>query len=221
MIALAGCGGAGYGEPIAGTDAATVALAPAPVTTPGVTTIETRTTDAAGSGSTSSSSGGSSSGATSTDGGSSGDGSDGSGGGSGSSSGGGSDAGNTVAAYAADVNRFCTGFNTATKALTSEISAAGASNPKALGRAIVRYGSAIDDAADGLRAAPPPSSFSSFHQRTLSWVSGVTSAISANRSGLNSGDQSAGASVIGKVQGLGKPPTAPSDLRARATACTA
>jgi hypothetical protein len=218
--ALAGCGGAGYGQPIAATDgSATVALAPAPQTTPSVTIIVTTpgaarpadgsaTDDRAG---TTTSGGGSSDGGTDASG----------GGGSAGSSSGGSGSANALAAYAADANRFCTGFTAATRTLTTTVSAAGTSNPRALGRAVVRFGSAIDDAADGLRVAPPPSSLSSYHQRTLSWVSSVTSVITANRSGLDRGDQRAGAAVIGRVQALGKPPTAPAALRARATACTA
>ncbi|MDO9407510.1 hypothetical protein [Patulibacter sp.] len=220
-LVLAGCGGAGYGEPIAATDGgATVALAPAPVTTPaeapGTTTPRgTTTTGTTSAGGTAPSAAeqdadGAGGGTTST---SEGGGSDGAGGGSGAT--------DTLAAYAVDANRFCTGFKGATRALTTDIGAAG-TNTRAVGQAIIRYGSAITSAATGLRAAPVPSSASSYHRRTLAWVSGVTSAISASRSGLASGSQSAGATVVRKVQGLGAPPlgsAVPSALRDRATAC--
>jgi hypothetical protein len=135
--------------------------------------------------------------------------------------GGGGGAANSLAAYAVDANRFCTGFKGATRALTTDIGAAG-TNTRAVGQAIIRYGSAITSAATGLRAAPVPSSAAGYHRRTLAWVSGVTSAISASRSGLASGSQSAGATVVRKVQGLGSPPlgsAVPSALRDRATAC--
>ncbi|WP_026913024.1 hypothetical protein [Patulibacter minatonensis] len=214
-LVLAGCGGAGYGDPIAATDGggATVALAPAPITTPGATSVVTREVtgvstvqqDPSGTGGSSSS----------------GSGGSGSSGGSGPSSSGGGDSGaGELAAYAADANRFCSGFNAATKALTADISA-GQGNPKALGRAAISYGTAISSAAEGLKAAPPPSSLASYHRDTLSWVSGITSVISANRSGLQSGDTGAQATVIKKVQDLGKPPSAPASLRSRASACTA
>jgi hypothetical protein len=223
-LALAGCGGAGYGDPIAATDGdpATVALAPSPTTTPVVTTTGT-TTAAPAAGAAPGSSGSGSSAAAGGEG-SDGDaaggtsgGTGGSGGSDGTGSSGSGDGG--IAAYASDANRFCTGFNDATRTLTTRIAAAGASNPKALGRAIVQYGTAIDAAARGLRAAPPPSAVASYHRRTLDWVSGVTSAIRANRSGLQGGDAGAGAQVIGTVQRLGKPPAAPSAVRSRAAAC--
>ena len=218
-LALAGCGGAGYGEPIAATDGeATVALAPAPVTTPaeapGTTTPTATTTTGTTSGGATASgttdgadAAGTDGGATSAPGDSGGDGDGGS--------------PSSLTAYAVDANRFCTGFKGATRALTTDIGAAG-TNTRAVGQAIIRYGSAITSAATGLRAAPVPSSVGGYHRRTLAWVSGVTSAISASRSGLASGSQSAGATVVRKVQGLGSPPlgsAVPSALRARATAC--
>jgi hypothetical protein len=218
-LALAGCGGAGYGDPIAATDGdpATVALAPAPATTPAVTTTGTTTVaPAAGSGDAPQDDGAgnaAAAGGGDEDGGATG----GTGGSGGTGSSGSGDGG--IAAYASDANRFCTGFNDATRTLTTRIAAAGATNPKALGRAIVQYGTAIDAAARGLRAAPPPSSVASYHRRTLDWVSGVTSSIRANRSGLQAGDAGAGAQVIGTVQRLGQPPAAPAAVRSRAAAC--
>jgi len=218
-LVLAGCGGAGYGDPIAATDGdeATVALAPAPVTTP----AEAPGTASAGTtpGTTTVTGGGTTTGTVTTDGGSSGG--DGGGGTSGDEDGGSDDGASSVAAYAGDANRFCTGFKDATRALTVDIGAAG-TNTRTIGRAIIRYGTAIESAAKGLRAAPVPSSVRSYHQSTLRWVSGVTSAIDASRSGLQSGSQSAGTTVVQKVQALGEPPigsAVPAALRQRATAC--
>lgn len=221
VLALAGCGGAGYGDPIAATDGgdATVALAPAPVTTPAEAP---GTSTASGQAAPTTTSGTTTTGTTTSSDGGSGGGDDpgadgGDGGGDGQSSGG----VNTVAAYATDANRFCRGFKDATRALTTDIGAAG-TDTAAVGKAVIRYGEAITSAAAGLKAAPVPSAVRSYHQDTLSWVSGVTSAISANRSGLASGSQSAGATVIRKVQALGQPPmgsAVPAALRERATAC--
>jgi hypothetical protein len=213
-VLLAGCGGAGYGDPIAATDVGTgtVALAPAPVTTPSAAPAATTeaarpTTTVTGGGTTT---------GTTTTGGTTG------GGGSTQGGGGGGTADvDSIAAYAVDANRFCRGFKDATRALTTDIGGAG-SDTKAVGAAVIRYGAAIDDAVSGLRAAPVPSAVRSYHQRTLRWASGVTSAISASRSGLRSGSASAGATVVGKVQDLGGPPlgsAVPAALRARATAC--
>jgi hypothetical protein len=126
-----------------------------------------------------------------------------------------------LAAYASDANRFCTGFAAATRTLSTRLAAAGTASPRAAGRAIVSYGTAIDAAAGGLRAAPVPSSVASYHRRTLAWVSGVTAAIDANRSGLTRGDVAAGTKVITTVQRLGAPPQAPSAVRSRAAACAA
>lgn len=216
-LALAGCGGAGYGEPIAATDGdpSTVALVPSPVTTAAAAPAATTTTAPAGgtAGGSGSGSGAGGDGGD-TGGGAGGSGTSGSGPGASASSG---DA--ALTAYARDANRFCTGFVAATRNLTSRIAAAGASNPTALGRAIVDYGTAVDAAARGLRAAPPPSSLASYHRRTLAWVSGVTAAISANRSGLRNGNPAAGGTVIAAVQRLGAPPTAPASVRSRASAC--
>lgn len=226
-LLLAGCGGAGYGDPIAATDGGgTTALAPAPVTTPGDPTAGATgsaggasstgggapATDAPDGGSSAGDAGGTSSGGGNAD------------GGAGDDSGSGGDDGGTaasVAAYASDANRFCTGFKDATRSLASEIAAAG-SDTAGVGRAIVRYGQNVQDAATGLRAAPVPDVAATYHRRTLAWVSGVSSAISGRRSGLENGQQSAGAAVIREVQGLGQPPLGsqvPSALRARATAC--
>ncbi|MEV4422431.1 hypothetical protein AB0L40_21015 [Patulibacter sp. NPDC049589] len=222
VLVLAGCGGAGYGDPIAATDGGgeTVALAPAPVTTPGAGSTSAPS-DAPATSSTvgrpATTTGGGE--ATTGDGGSTGT-SDDDGGGSTGGDGGGDSGDGGLAAYAADVNRFCKGFNAATKALTTDIGATGASDPKTLGRAIVRYGEAMTAASEGIEAAPPPSSVRSFHERTLSWVSGLTDVIDANRSGLQSGSTDAGVAVIQKVKDLGKPPATPASLRSRATACT-
>lgn len=219
-LAIAGCGGAGYGEPIAATGGATVALAPAPVTTPGAdapapaggttnTTSTSTTAPPAGRSGDGGSAGGSAGGA---------GGGDSSGGDTGGSSGGGE---SVLAAYARDANRFCSGFKSETRTLTERIGAAG-SNTRGVGRAIVRYGDGITSAASGLRAAPVPSGAGTFHQRTLDWVRGVTQAIRAQRSGLQSGNAAAGAAVVQQVQDLGQPPlgsAVPSVLRSRASAC--
>lgn len=228
VLLLAGCGGAGYGDPIAATDGGgTTALAPAPVTTPGDAAAD-------GSGSTTTAPAGGGTAAGGTTGGTAGDEPGDSGGSSGTPDGGGDDAADdgggddggaaaSVAAYASDANRFCTGFKDATRSLATEIAAAG-SDTAGVGRAIVRYGENIRSAATGLRAAPVPDVAASYHRRTLGWVSGVSSAIRSRRGGLQNGQASAGASVIREVQGLGQPPLGsqvPSALRGRATACAA
>lgn len=217
-LATAGCGGAGYGDPIAGTDGegATVALAPAPVTTPGAGTPGT----AGGpSGPTPAPS---STPPTPGGGASSGDGAGDDGGGPGDAEGGSDGGGDDVlVAYAQDANRFCSGFRSATRTLTEQIGAAG-SNTRRVGQAVVSYGDAITSAASGLRAAPVPPGAGTYHRETLDWARGVAQAIRAQRSGLQSGSAAAGAAVIQQVQRLEQPPLGaevPAVVRSRATAC--
>lgn len=216
-LATAGCGGAGYGDPIAATDGddATVALAPAPVTTPGT---ETRATGARPGTTSPTTTARTPDGGASPSGGGSAGGDGFSGDTGGGSSGGG---GSVLAAYAEDADRFCSGFKSATRTLTERIGAAG-SNTKGVGRAIVRYGDAITSAASGLRAAAVPAGAGTYHQETLDWVRGVTQAIRDQRRGLQNGDAAAGAAVVQQVQDLEQPPlgsAVPAVLRSRATSC--
>lgn len=223
-LALAACGGSGYGDPIAATDggAGTTALAPAPVTTPGDAATDGGTASGGAASSDGSAGAPSGSGDTADDtpagptDGDEGDPAD-------DDAGSDDDAAASIAAYASDANRFCTGFKDATRSLATEIAAAG-TDTAGVGRAIVRYGDNVTAATAGLRAAPVPDVAREYHRRTLAWVSGVSSAIRSRSSGLRNGNESAGATVIREVQALGQPPLGsqvPSALRGRATACTA
>ncbi len=220
-LTLAACGGAGYGEPVAGGDgAAPVAGATVPQdgasgdATGGQTRTTTRTSSSRTTSATTRS-------APAAGGGNSSDG----GGGSAGRTGGGP----TIASYSSAVNGFCQQFTSAGQAYNQafqelasggDTSSAGAR--KLLGQATVAFSDGLKNAASALRKGTPPASQRGFHTRTLGALDSITSAIGGSRSQLLAGDTAALGRVATKVQASGASGVkVPSAIASRAPACKA
>jgi hypothetical protein len=219
-LTLAACGGAGYGEPVAGGDgAAPVAGATVPQdgATGGSTDGQTRTTTRTSSSRSTSTTTRSTPSAGGGDGG-------GDGGSTGRTGG-----GPTIASYSSAVNGFCQQFTSAGQAYNQafqelasggDTSSAGAR--KLLGQATVAFSDGLKGAASTLRKGTPPASQRGFHTRTLSALDSITSAIGGSRSQLLAGDTAALGRVATKVQASGAAGVkVPAAIASLAPACKA
>lgn len=216
-LALGACGGAGYGEPVAGGgDGALPAGqptpdgAPAAGGAPGTTTAPKPTTTARTTASTPA--------PTSTTTTSTGSGDDGGTGGSSAPS---------TAAYARAAGTFCSRFTSAGQSYASALQrVAGSGNPtstsslRQLGKATVAFSDALKQAAAALDGATPPTRYQTFHVSTLRALRGISSAIDGSRAQLLAGDSAAIARVGGRVQSSGGGSAkVPAALASRAPAC--